>query len=654
MSLFDMSDLLLNQTMDIFEFSKSITLVEGPKKGFQFDPSKSVMARIIWPYLFGDKKEQFNEFIITGPSQSGKSLVSFIIPSIYIAYYMRENSILSSPTLTLIQKKYTQSVLETIILNRHLARDLLHPKYWDGSYRNPPKMSYNNPLFRYHNGTMVSFMSTQSGDKGKSAETARNIFITEFGGARRVTTSEEADAIEQIRARARSYISVGYRMVLESTQTTNEGVVYDRYHDGCQGVVSCDCPSCGERIEPKRTMLVVNKENLKGSYLECPKCKFQITEEHRRKLLESAYLHMHGSSKSIFSFSMSGFFNHFYSLENLAIEELGFINSTPQKKDSKDRELQNFVWGEPYTLPNVHELTLDLFSEESKKKIIDTTLYKSQLPDNTKYITCGIDSHVSQHYYTIVAWTQVEKEIKGHIIEYGRFKTKFDSEKFLKSQDQIISEALLELHEILKTRYKNKINIYLADIGQMQRELLSRIGRYEKSHRLIGAVGFKRRASVYTQTTGTKTLMVCEDLSYRENKAVHYKYVEHDSSQERKYVQDYIRRGDVKLYQPQNDPEEHEQFLKSIFSHVQTISDAEGFKWKKIENTSDHHLDATILSFSGLKLLNRQVSFADPSQSFSGDTQKKKYKNVIDINPQPVTSQKQGMKIINRQIKQRR
>jgi len=123
---FDLSDIIQNEEiMGIEDFSSKLILPEGPRKGFRFSPQDSVLAKHLWPYMFGEKKGNFNEFIITGPSQSGKSLVSFIIPSIYISYYQQENSILSSPTLTLIQKKFSQSIMEMILQNDFLRHRLL-------------------------------------------------------------------------------------------------------------------------------------------------------------------------------------------------------------------------------------------------------------------------------------------------------------------------------------------------------------------------------------------------------------------------------------------------------------------------------------------------------------------------------------------------
>jgi hypothetical protein len=658
---FDLSDIIQNEEiMGIEDFSSKLILPEGPRKGFRFSPQDSVLAKHLWPYMFGEKKGNFNEFIITGPSQSGKSLVSFIIPSIYISYYQQENSILSSPTLTLIQKKFSQSIMEMILQNDFLRHRLLPHTYHD-KLKNPPKMSYNNPTFRFNNGASVSFISTQSSDKGKSSETCRNIFITEFGGVKRVSTSDEADAIEQLRARARSFISVGYRFVLESTQTTPKGMVANRYAEGCQAEIVSKCPKCEQLISPKRENLIVDKMEPMNSYVECPLCEFQIRDDHRKEMINNTDIVFHGESNSIFSIQQGGFFNPFYSLHHLVNEEITCMNAKDYKKESKERELQNFVWGEPFEDEDRYELSIDSFLEDDDKmsQIISHQYYARQIPEWVQKITVGMDAHLKEQYYTVVGWRVEKDKIRGHIIEYGRYKTRFEDDKDNKSQDLIITEALHQTVQQLKEKYDNKINIFLADIGHMFQSMLARVGKWEKSDKLIGAIGLKgRKEDAYGGNTQKSTChFIFEHGSYRKDKATKHNFIEHDSNQERKYLQDAIRTGELKLFKPDN-PNDHEQFLKSIYSHSQVFHEQKGFSWEAIKGTTDHYLDSAILTMTGLKILDTSISFADPSEPFGNKKKKiKKPKNVINFdrnnNSNVSSNNNRGMKVVNREIRRR-
>ena len=604
---------------DIYQFAEQqIIIPSGPKAGLSFDISMSPLAQHLWPVLFTSDLTKYDTIVVTGPSQCGKTLTT-IIASIYIMTILGESVIFSAPNLSILFGKWQQEIFPMFSSSPYLKGYLL-----DRSNQIAPKLSTTG-AYIFTNGSCLRLLSTQSSDRAKSSYTSRNILITEFGGVRPVTTSEEADPLKQLKARCRAYTNVGYRFLLESTGTTTGGLVEQYYQKGTKSEISCECPNCHEWISPWRKDFVLNRDNPKASYAACPKCQFHITEDIRNEIIKQTKAIAQNPNSNIYSMRMSGFLNRFTSIESLAKEELE-LQSLKEKSpayESKLKEIQNFVWGEAYE-PKIDTVDMSLF-DLGPEKMINPKLKRGDIPEWTDKITLGIDVGLKVCFWTMTCWGIKDEKLIAHISDYGIYHTKYESEGNIRAKDDIVIEGLTDLITTLKHHYS--IDLILADIGYLFSSLIFWTNSNEKNMRIIGAhgtalAGWRAKTERFPTSSEFKSIRDFEDGSVCYRVLDQMKYVRHTSHNERFYLTEMLRTGDLTLFELA-DPNGHHDFIKSLDSHFQVVDENGEIKWEKRSGSTDHHLDSAILTLTGYKVLNPTFQFAN-KERFTKEIENKK------------------------------
>lgn len=608
---------------DIYEFSDNyITLSSGPMAGMSFDYRSSPIAVHLWPIIFGDPS-RYESICLTSASQCGKTLCGITIPIIYLISILAESVIFAAPRLNLLQDKWMTEIYPMFRNNEYLSQYLLNRKS-DVA----PKLSTTNS-YMFTNGTVIRLLSTQSSDRQKSSYTVKNCFITEYGGIKSVSTSEEADPIKQLLARTRSYQLLGKIFLMESTGTTTGGVVETSYQAGTRSEICCQCPNCNEWISPWRKDLVLNTDDYNLSYIQCPKCSFKIDDDIRSDIIKKTNLVSSNPVASSLSIKLSGFFNPFTNIQHLAKEEME-LKSIEEKSpayESKLKEVQNFIWGEAYE-PKLDTIDMSLFDLGSDHFQIKE-MKRGDIPEWTDKIILGMDIQLRVHFWTLTAWGIVNNKLKAHIIDYGIFNTRYEEEQNIRAKDVIVAEGIYNLVTSLKKQYR--IDLILADIGYLFSSLIFFTNSHEKDWKIMGAhgvgnKGWRTKTEKYPSSGEFKELRPFEDGAVCYRVVDNLKYVRHTSSNERFYFMEMLRSGDLSLFN-MSDPNGHQDFLKSLDSHFQIVDENGEVKWEKRKGSTDHHLDSAILTMTGYKVLNPTISFANKERYTSKSPSKQTIQN---------------------------
>ena len=602
----------------IEEFAREHIMVQtGPWAGRPFQPEKSPIARHFWPVLFDEDLTRYEHYSITGPSQSGKTLSAVIIPIVYTLFCLQESVILASPLMEIAGSKFSEEIWPMLKSDPALSALLLAREN-----QTPPRMSHTMRTYHFRNATHLRIISTQSADKGKASFTTRNVYITEFGGARPVSTSEEADPIRQLIARTRAFTKVGTRFVMESTGSIEGGLVDRQVRAGTRGEICAPCPNCEEWISPWRRHFVLNRENPSASTVICPQCGFAIDEHMRQGMLRNTKLILANPDAPAFSMAMSGFFNQFTTLPLIAREEAELLHLGGAQRANKLRELSNFVWGEIY-IPEDDALDLRLTDVSS---VGDTLHARGVVPDWADHLTLGIDLHLRGHFWVLAAWGREHGRLRGHVVDYGFAATREEEDKHLKSRDVIMIEALNALMAFHSgVTYRLPIGLTLVDIGYMFDSLLIYCGQKSREWRILGAKGSGgrqgtgRRAATLA-TRHVQVLQEGEDYQICLRRADRHRiaFVRHEVANERYYIQQMRRSEDLTLF-ASPDPKEHEEFSSHLDSHFQIANEHGEIVWQVRVGHPDHWLDAMILSATAWKILDKSVSFAAMAANAEGN-----------------------------------
>ncbi len=609
----------------IYDFAARTEIQTGPKEGHMFDLDSSLIAKNVWPVLFPSEppKYLYDEVIITGPSQCGKTL-SVMIPVSYTIGVLAEDFIFSAPNMAVVTSKW-QTDIFPIFKTHPMLRGLL-----TGKNKDIPPLLQSTGSYTFANRAMLRLISTQSSDRSKASFTSKNVIITEFGGISRVRSSEETDAIGQLKARTRAF-GLNKRFILESTGTTDKGIVEYKYQNGTRSTIVAPCPHCKEMITPLREHFIL-KDN---PHFICPKCKGKIFEKNRQKMFKTAtMIHLNKIDAPNFSFKLPAFFNQFTDIGQFAREEYELCCITPNSvsAENKKRELLNFLWGEPYELPDMESLDISIMDQPDDTYTSKDTI-KTRVPSWVTQIVLGADIQLRRHYWTLTGWGKKDGQLTGHVIDYGIYETGYDQVKDEKTKDQLVSQSLIDF--ITEMRRNYKIDLILTDIGYLFSSLILTANQYGKKLKWYGAHGqptdWRAKREKYPASSEYKVIQEFEDGQIAARKRDKSIYIRHESAQERYHLLELIRIGRFQLYTP-NPSETHTTYLTSLDSHFQAVDPATGeIRWEKRHQTTDHYLDSAILTLTAYKLLNPTFRFGAQSVSDMGGKAIIKSKQLNDI-----------------------
>ena len=350
---------------------EEIVIPDGPFEGRKFS-----CARQPYTGLWFDAVDSglWPRCVATGPTQSGKTLASFVIPLLYHLFEIGETTICGLPDMDMAADKWREDILPAIERSRY--RDLLPTR--GGGSRGGRVES-----IQFLNGATLKFMSGGGGDKSRAGFTSRVVVITETDGMDEAgLRSRESDKITQLEARTRAYGS-RKRIYMECTVSTEQGRTWIEYQHGTRSRIVLPCPHCGQWVAPEREHLIgwqsaANQvEARRSGAFACPSCGQLWNEEDRTRANQRGRL-LHGDqtigeddavtgdppATDTLGFRWSAVHNMFLTAGDIAADEWRASHSPDE--ENAEREMRQFVWCIPVAPAKWDETALDGYELASR------------------------------------------------------------------------------------------------------------------------------------------------------------------------------------------------------------------------------------------------------------------------------------------------
>ena len=409
---------------------EELILFTGDYRGKRFRVARQPVTGLL---LDAIDSGRYTMFVITGPSQSGKTVVGFILPTLYHLFEHGEDVICGVPDLNMVRDKWEKALYPAIEATRY--RDLL-PRRGAGS-----RGGSNMSAVQFRNGATLRFMTSGGDDKNRAGYTGRVLVVTEFEAfGESAEKSTEADKLEQLLARQRSYRGPRRRTYLECTVTIEQGATWRMYKAGTESRIAMPCPKCNGWMVPSnadsdRKQLVgwedaANEfEAHEGASYACGLCGQRLSEAerfeanrwavlvHRGQTIEGgAVVGEHPKTRTL-GFRWSAFNNAFLTAGDIAEDEFRARNDPDE--DNASRRIHQFVWALPYQPSAMDSTPLNW---EDVKRRTDREA-KGIVPINTQWLTVGLDLGKYLAHYVVIAW---RADLRGHVVDYGRFEIPTD------------------------------------------------------------------------------------------------------------------------------------------------------------------------------------------------------------------------------------
>lgn len=396
---------------------QEIVIPDGPYKGFKFSVERQPHVRIWFDQI---DSQRWRRHVLTGPVQSGKSLIGFIIPALYHLFEHRETVILGLPSMEIAQDKWKVDIEPVIRASRY--RDLI-PSTGAGSRGG----EFESIQFR--NGAVLKFMSGGGSDKKRSAFTSRVLIVTETDGLDEAgDASREADPLRQLEARTASFGEKA-RIYLECTTSFEQGRTWQELKNGSDSRLALWCPHCLHFVTPERDSLVGWQDApdemtaYERAAYYCPDCGEHWSEDERRKAHADAVLVHKGQEVTpdgdiVGEAPRTFTLGYRYTAANNFFRSAGEIGAAEwraTKSDSEEaaeREMCQFVWAMP-PKPNIEAL-VSLDARAIAGRCVQPA--RGFVPEDGDIITCGVDVHKYHIEWTAIAWRE---GCRAHIVDYG-------------------------------------------------------------------------------------------------------------------------------------------------------------------------------------------------------------------------------------------
>lgn len=399
---------------------EEIVLPSGRFAGLKFRVDRQPFSGLL---LDAYADPRYNRFAVTGPTQTGKTVLCFTLPICYHLFEMAETVVCGIPDMDMSRDKWELDLLP--IIERTRYRDLL-PRRGGGSQGGRVTM------IRFRNGAALRFMSSGGGDKSRAGFTSRVLVCTEVDGmAVAKSTSQEADPIKQLMGRLRAWTDEEKRIYLECTVTTADGRIWREYQEGTQSRIVCHCPHCAGWVTPEREHFqgwqnaADELEAREKAHFQCPQCRHPWTPADRLRANREAVLCHRGQEISpegrvtgkppptrTLGFRWSAV-NNFLVGER----EIGYDcwkASRAEDEENAEKEQSQFVWCVPYVPPKLAATPLDAWGIAARLSKTPRGL----CPEETEYLTIQIDLGKWLAHWMAVAW---RADGSSFIVEYDRF-----------------------------------------------------------------------------------------------------------------------------------------------------------------------------------------------------------------------------------------
>jgi phage terminase large subunit GpA-like protein len=395
---------------------QEIVLPDGPYAGLLFDARRQPWSRLLLDEMCSGR---WSRFATVGCVQSGKTLLAFVIPTLWHTLELLDTIVDGVPSMDLSRDKWEQDLLPVIRASRY--RGLL-PKEGAGS------RGGRFESITFANGATLKFMSGGGGDEKRSGFTARAAIVTEVDKLdERGGTSRETDKVAQIAARTLSFDDQA-RVYLECTVSVEEGRIWREYTAGSASRLYGRCPDCGQWVSPEREHLSgwqeakTAEEARRNAEWICPSCSVLWSDEIRRRIIaEPRLVHRgqtldeHGGVQGdppdtrTLGFRWNAFWNAFWSTGTIAAKEWSAARAPDE--EAAEKELLQFFWARPWQPSDVALVRLD--ADKVRRRM--GSWRRGIVPAAARYVTIGIDIGKWTAWWMAVAWL----EETAHILEYG-------------------------------------------------------------------------------------------------------------------------------------------------------------------------------------------------------------------------------------------
>lgn len=422
---------------------QTIVIPDGPYKGQAFDCTTQPFAGLFFDQVDSGR---WDTIVATGPTQTGKSLICYVIPVLYHLFAVGETVVAGLPTLDIAQDKWGEDLLPVIEASSELSAQL--PRNGEGSRGGRVKARV-----RFRHGATMRFMTGGGKDKSRAGFTSRVLAITEVDGLdEQGTTSREADKVKQMEARLRAFLKIGIRKYLECTVTKRGGRIWQEYTGGTESRIARPCPHCGDWVTPEREHLVgwqdaeSELEAREAAAWSCPSCAALWTEQERYEANLQGVLVHRGQEvtpdgqvtgavpkTNTLGFRWTAVDNHFATAADVAADEWNALREPD--RDNAEKELCQFVHSIPWDPPEIGLLELDpdaLCKRPAGHK-------QGIVPANAVGVAVAVDTGKRVLHWTAKA---VLGDTRRFVIDYG--------EQIVEADRLGVQRALIEALRMLR------------------------------------------------------------------------------------------------------------------------------------------------------------------------------------------------------------
>ena len=379
--------------------------------------------------------------MVSGPSQSGKTLSTFVIPTLRDVIALRLNTVIGFPEADMASDKWDTDFRPTFDESPRLRR--LLPKTGPGS-----RGGRIRDRITLENGVDLKIMTSGGQDTGKAGFTSPRVRVTEAAAwSNSGETSMEANPLRQLKARMKAFKRNDPRRCLfvEGTLTVEEELPWSaRGSDDDERLISSrsrllsPCPHCGEWIAPGRESLVgwqdaeSEDQAANESVWLCPMCSGAITNEQRYESVAHCKLVHYGQSidkhgdivgptppTSTLWFHWIAWDNLLRDIADFAVAEweAAQIEEGTEEFENAEKELCQFDFSIPYKSKLADNEPLK--ATVIRKKTDEWP--RNILPPDTRFLTVGVDVGDWTGWWFAIAW-----RVCGllHCPGYGAFDVK--------------------------------------------------------------------------------------------------------------------------------------------------------------------------------------------------------------------------------------
>jgi phage terminase large subunit GpA-like protein len=406
------------------EFAESeIIIPTGVYESLRFSCTRQPYSAL---YFAAVENPYWNRVVAMGPSQSGKTLTCFIIPTLYHLFEIGETVICGLPSMDMATDKWNEDLLPAI--ERSKYKEFL-PR--SGSASKGGKSNLRAVTFT--NGATLRFMSGGGDDKKRAGFTSRVLVVTETDGLDQAGgKSREADKLKQMEARTNAF-GDRKKVYMECTVSVDSGRTWTEYKAGSTSRIVIRCPHCAKHVTPEREHLVGWQDAIdeieaheKGR-VACPECGALWTDDDRRIANANSKL-VHKGQTILEDGTVEGdlprtnTLGFRWSAVNNLLVQTGTIAKAEWKasregsEDNAEKEMCQFWWAKPYT-PSTLDLTV--MDHNAIMNRVDKAHPHGHVPEDGIVLALGVDVGKWLCHWVVTAF---RPHATPHIVDYGRLE----------------------------------------------------------------------------------------------------------------------------------------------------------------------------------------------------------------------------------------